>query len=76
MPIYEYVCDDCQRRFEILQRMGEGPEGLACPRCGGTKLGKVFSTFAASTSSGASAGGDCAGPGPSGECRAPSGGFG
>lgn len=50
MPLYEYRCDDCQASFEILQRMGEGPGGLACPECGGTDLAKQFSTFAASSS--------------------------
>ncbi len=49
MPLYEYRCGDCQARFEILQRMGEGAEGLACPSCGGSELVKEFSTFAATS---------------------------
>lgn len=53
MPIYEYRCDDCQERFEILQRLGDGPEGLTCPACGGEYLAKQHSTFA-SAASGAS----------------------
>jgi len=39
MPIYEYRCDACGERTEILQRLSEPP--LAhCPHCGGsmTKL--------------------------------------
>ncbi len=47
MPLYEYRCEDCGRRFEILQRMGEGAEGLACPHCGSGRVAKQFSTFAA-----------------------------
>jgi putative FmdB family regulatory protein len=47
MPIYEYRCPDCGHRFEMLQRMGEGGEGLACPRCGAGRVEKQFSTFAA-----------------------------
>lgn len=47
MPIYEYRCRDCGHRFEMLQRMGEGGEGLACPRCGAGRVEKQFSTFAA-----------------------------
>lgn len=65
MPLYEYRCPQCGHRFEILQRMGEGAEGLACPRCGAGKVEKQFSTFASSTGGGASAspgGGGC-GPG-------------
>src|SRR3954469_638087 len=34
MPIYEYRCQDCGNRFERLQRLGQGGEGLSCPECG------------------------------------------
>jgi putative FmdB family regulatory protein len=47
MPLYEYSCCDCGKRLEVLQRLGEGPEGLLCPNCGGGRLQKQFSTFAA-----------------------------
>jgi putative FmdB family regulatory protein len=46
MPIYEYRCRECENRFEILQRLGQGAEGLECPRCGAQHLEKQFSTFA------------------------------
>jgi putative FmdB family regulatory protein len=49
MPIYEYQCRDCGHRFEILQRLGQGPEGLACPRCSADQLEKQYSTFASNT---------------------------
>lgn len=51
MPLYEYRCSDCDHRFEILQRMGEGADGLTCPECEAPKVEKQLSTFA-STSSG------------------------
>lgn len=35
MPIYEYICDDCGRDFELLVRGGAEP---ACPECGGAHL--------------------------------------
>lgn len=47
MPLYEYKCQECRETFEILQRMGAGPDGLACPTCGGHELRKEHSTFAA-----------------------------
>jgi putative FmdB family regulatory protein len=47
MPIYEYRCRECDHQFEILQRIGEGADGLACPRCERQELVKLFSTFAA-----------------------------
>ncbi len=34
MPIYEYQCDSCGRRFEVMQRMTE-PLLASCERCGG-----------------------------------------
>jgi putative FmdB family regulatory protein len=56
MPLYEYRCPGCGHRFEMLQRMGEGADGLACPRCGAAKVEKQFSTFASATSGESSAG--------------------
>src|SRR6202162_2452252 len=41
MPLYEYVCQDCKRKTEVLQRMKERPLRI-CPHCGG-KLRKAFS---------------------------------
>jgi putative FmdB family regulatory protein len=49
MPLYEYHCEECGNRFEILQRLGEGAEGLNCPRCGFNQVEKRFSTFAANS---------------------------
>jgi len=46
VPIYEYRCKRCGERLEVLQRLGSGPEGLACPRCGGDVLEREVSTFA------------------------------
>lgn len=65
MPIYEYQCLDCGERFEVLQRMGQGSEGLACPECGKERVTKQFSTFASASGSSqgtaASFGGGCGG---------------
>ena len=41
MPIYEYQCQSCGKRTELLQRMG-GPPLAACPACGG-EVKKLFS---------------------------------
>ena len=49
MPLYEYSCADCGHRFEILQRIGEGAEGLRCPCCDADRLDKQFSTFASAS---------------------------
>lgn len=41
MPIYEYVCDSCAKKTEVIQRVGEKPLKV-CPHCGG-KLKKAIS---------------------------------
>jgi putative FmdB family regulatory protein len=33
MPLYEYECDACGHRFEIIQKFSDGPPD-ACPKCG------------------------------------------
>jgi putative FmdB family regulatory protein len=67
MPIYEYRCEICDHRFEVLQRMGEGSDSLTCPACGAGEPKKQFSTFASAGGDAASlAGGGCAAPAGSG----------
>ena len=56
MPLYEYHCPSCNARFEILQKIGEGAEGLECPECGAEKLEKQFSTFASTGTNTSTAG--------------------
>ena len=60
MPLYEYHCADCGSRFEVLQRLGQGPEGLECPDCGKTEVEKEYSTFAGSVAGSSLGGGGCA----------------
>ncbi|HEY2373001.1 MAG TPA: zinc ribbon domain-containing protein [Gaiellaceae bacterium] len=43
MPIYEYVCMECESHFEELVR---GAEQVACPDCAATNVAKQFSSFA------------------------------
>ncbi len=45
MPIYEYICDDCSKKFEV--RVSSHKAKSACPHCGSKSLTKQFSTFAA-----------------------------
>ena len=42
MPLYEYVCEKCKRKTEVLQGMRDRPLRI-CPHCGGKKLKKAFS---------------------------------
>jgi putative FmdB family regulatory protein len=41
MPIYEYVCGKCEKKTEVIQRVGEAPLRV-CPHCGG-RLKKAIS---------------------------------
>jgi putative FmdB family regulatory protein len=43
MPIYEYVCMQCEEHFEELVRNGEA---VTCPACDSVKVQKQFSVFA------------------------------
>jgi putative FmdB family regulatory protein len=66
MPLYEYQCRECGHRFEVLQRMGEGAEGLVCPKCATDQVEKQLSTFAtasAGSSPRTAAAGGCGAPG-------------
>ena len=48
MPIYEYVCMQCEAHFEELVRNGDA---VACPDCAGSNVRKQLSVFAAHGSS-------------------------
>jgi putative FmdB family regulatory protein len=52
MPLFEYECRGCGRRFEHLTRAGETP---SCPSCEGADLQKLLSVFAVGGGSGETA---------------------
>jgi putative FmdB family regulatory protein len=49
MPIYEYICDECQTEFEklVLNKQQE----IACPKCASKKATIQLSVFATSNGS-------------------------
>jgi len=47
MPIYEYVCDQCEHEFERL--VLNPSEKFGCPKCKGKKVNRKMSTFAFSS---------------------------
>ena len=70
MPIYEYICEDCQTHFEkiVLNKMQE----IACPKCAGKRNAIQLSVFSSAngangasskSSGGFSGGGSCCGGG-------------
>ncbi|MCX6011607.1 MAG: zinc ribbon domain-containing protein [Chloroflexi bacterium] len=48
MPIYEYVCDKCRLKFELLKAMSQSEEDAPCPKCG-TSARRALSSFARSS---------------------------
>ena len=68
MPIFEYICKDCDHSFEALVF---GNERAQCPKCHSKKLAAQLSTFAVSTK-GSTASQPSAGPcGSCGDPRGP-----
>ncbi len=49
MPIYEYICEDCNTKYEkfIKNRLTE--VALVCPMCGSPRAKKIFSIFGSSS---------------------------
>jgi putative FmdB family regulatory protein len=47
MPVYEYQCQDCGKKFETVATLAEKDSGLdpACPKCGRKRARQVFSRF-------------------------------
>ena len=44
MPIFEYICQDCDKRFEVLTNGGSARPH--CPACASRKLEQQYSAFA------------------------------
>jgi putative FmdB family regulatory protein len=71
MPIYEYICEDCQTHFEkiVLNKTQE----IVCPKCAGKRNAIQLSVFSstngssngtsAKSSGGSTDGGSCCGGG-------------
>ncbi len=47
MPLYEYQCTDCGRRFEAMRRISQRKEAPVCKECGSehTELAMSASAF-------------------------------
>ena len=66
MPIYEYVCQECEKRFDALRSMSEADKAIACVKCGSDRTSRAISVFFAQSGGKVVAGnnggcGSCAG---------------
>jgi len=74
MPIFEYICKECDHEFEALVY---GSQKAECPKCHSKKLAPQLSVFAVagkgSSSAAPSAGacGSCGDPRGAGACSMP-----
>lgn len=52
MPIYEYICDECQEHFEkiVINKQQE----ISCPKCASKKATIQLSVFATAGGNGSS----------------------
>ena len=69
MPIYDFICRDCEHRFDDLVNADEA-DAMSCGQCGSGDVVRVYAPFAvkkreAATVAAPMAGGGCM-PGPAG----------
>lgn len=69
MPIFEYKCNDCGRKFDVLHKSSATMEEVICPDCQSKNSKKLLSSFSASVSS---SGYDSAPSCSTGSCGVPS----
>jgi putative FmdB family regulatory protein len=43
MPVYEYMCKDCKKRFELMRPFSKSNESADCPHCR-KKAERIMST--------------------------------
>ena len=46
MPLFEYRCEHCQKKFTLLEGVTAEKPKRVCPHCGGKKLTKLISRVA------------------------------
>jgi len=44
MPVYEYICKDCKKGFEVLRAIKDPRTKIACPKCQSRKVERHFTS--------------------------------
>lgn len=68
MPIYEYRCESCSEKFDVLTRFAERDQAQMCPSCESTKTRVLVSSFAFAGTGEASESADFGGGESTGGC--------
>jgi len=50
MPVYDYICKDCNKPFELVLTLSEHEKDIKCPKCGGKNVEQELAAFFAVTS--------------------------
>lgn len=58
MPVYEYECQECGRRFDALRSMSQADAPIACQGCESQNTSRALSVFFASSGGKVIAGGN------------------
>ena len=68
MPVYSYICKDCNSKFDLLIGVTNKDEEKICKKCSSRNIEKLFAPFGVNVSSGkadlSSSGPSC----PTGTC--------
>ena len=49
MPVYEYVCNDCNKTFELHLTLQQHDTEIKCPKCGSRNVEQEATAFYAVT---------------------------
>ena len=63
MPIYEYICEDCGKQFELVRAIKDADTPIPCKKCESMHTSRKISVFFAQSGGKVVAGGStgCAG---------------
>lgn len=45
MPLFEYQCNKCSSRFDVLHKSANNIEEVECPECHSKEIKKLLSSF-------------------------------
>jgi putative FmdB family regulatory protein len=74
MPLFEYKCEDCDTKYEVLHKSSKTQDEVFCPNCKSKNSKKLISVFSAKNSSstpdfGGCSDGSCGMPSYGGGCQ-------
>ena len=51
MPVYEFICRECRKKFEVIQGVASyDPKKVRCPKCNSRKVERRWTSVFAVTS--------------------------